>query len=299
MSIGKNIKHSIRMMMSYVAPRLLASIYYRNVSSKSMNWNDPKDLNEIINWLKFNSDTSLWSLLADKYRVREYVHEKGLDDILVKLYGVWDDANDIDFDLLPQKFVLKTNHGSGTNIIVKDKSKLDILTVRKTLNDWLKLRFGQETVEFHYLKIKPCIIAEELLEEKTNSYSKTLVDYKVWCFEGKPHYIFTCYGRTSESIFVSTFDIDWNYCPEGSIFNSFCKNGGGIVPKPNCLDEMLKIASVLSEGQPQARIDFYVVDGKLYFGEITFSSQGGYMNYFTHDFLLKMGSFINRDRFKK
>lgn len=94
----------------------------------------------------------MWSLLADKYRVREYVHEKRLDDILEKLYGVWNDANDIDFDMLLQKFVLKTNHGSGTNIIVKDKSRLDILTARKTLNDWLKLRFGQETVEFHYFK---------------------------------------------------------------------------------------------------------------------------------------------------
>lgn len=299
MNINESIKHPVRLALSYIAPKRLVEIYYRNVSKKAIDWNNPKDLNEIINWLKFNSDTSLWSLLADKYRVREYVSKKGLDYILVKLYGVWHDANDIDFDLLPQKFVLKTNHGSGTNLIVKDKSKLDIPVVRKTLNDWLKLRFGQETVEFHYLMIKPCIIAEELLEEKTNPYSKTLVDYKVWCFEGNPKYIFTCYERTSESIFVSTFDTNWNCCPEGSLFTDFCKNGGGVIPKPGCLDEMLKVASILSKGQPQSRIDFYVVDGKLYFGEITFSSQGGYMNYFTHDFLLKMGSFVNSDRFKK
>lgn len=290
MKILNAIKHPVRMVMSYVAPRQLASIYYRKVMHKPLNWKNPKDINEKINWLKFYSDTSIWPLLADKYRVREYVEEKGLARILVKLYGVWENANDIDFNTLPNSFVLKTNHGSGTNIIVKNKSEIDESEIRKQLNKWLKLRFGRETVEFHYLKIKPVIIAEEYLEEKNNTFSRTLVDYKVWCFNGIPHHIWPCYNREQDYTYVGIYDTDWKYRPEGSIFNDHYRDGHGCVPKPENLDDMLNVARILSQGLPQARIDFYDIDGKLYLGEITMASQGGYMYFNTPDFLLEMGS---------
>ena len=289
MIVLEKLKHPIRMFMSYVCPKLLASIYYKNVSGRWLDWNNPQDLNAVINWTKFYSDTTLWPILADKYRVREYVKEKGLDGILVKLYGVWDKAEDIDFDKLPTKFVLKTNHGSGTNLLVKDKLTLDIDATRNKLNNWLKLRIGQETVEFHYLKIKPLIIAEEFLEEKTNTFSETLVDYKVWCFNGKVHHIWACYNRVNDSVYVSIFDKNWNYHPEGSIFNNHYLDGKGVVPRPETLDEMLKDAEILSEGFPQMRVDFYSVDGKLYLGEITMTSQGGYMDFYTDDFMKEMG----------
>lgn len=292
------IKHPARLIMSYVCPKQLASIYYRNVSNKKLNWKAPRDLNEIINWMKFNSDTTIWTQLADKYRVREYVESCGLEHLLVKLYGVWEKADDIDFSSLPNKFVLKTNHGSGTNLLVRDKSRLNIDEVKKQLNSWLRLKFGQETVEFHYLDIKPLIIAEELLEEHNNQYSDTLVDYKIWCFNGEPHYIWTCYNRTESSTYVSLYDIDWNYCPKGSIFNDHYRDGKGIVPKPKCLEQMLEAARILSSGHPQARIDFYVVDDRLYLGEITMSSQGGYMDFYTPEFLIKLGDCVDKSYLK-
>lgn len=297
MGILNIIKHPIRMALSYISPKLLASIYYKNASSKRLNWKRPKDINEIINWLKFYSDTSLWTMMADKYAVRDFIKNKGLEHILTKLYGVWDNANDIDFDSLPNSFVLKTNHGSGTNIIVKDKSILDIDKTRKILNSWLKLRFGQETIEFHYLKIKPQIIAEELLEEKKNIFSSTIIDYKVWCLEGKAHHILTCYNRSNSSICLGIFNTNWTYCPEGSIFNEKYPNGGGFVPRPKCLNEMINAAETISKGHPQARVDFYVINDKLYFGEVTMTSQGGYMDYYTAEFLIEMGSHINMQRF--
>lgn len=120
----ENMKHAVRMILSYIAPKTLAGFYYRKACHKKLNWKNPQDLNEVINWLKFNGDTSMWPLFADKYRVREYVEKKGLGHTLVKLYGVWENAKDIDFNALPNAFVLKTNHGCATNILVKDKSAL-------------------------------------------------------------------------------------------------------------------------------------------------------------------------------
>ena len=278
--------------MSYLCPKLLASIYYYNVSNRWINWKHPRDINEIINWLKFYGDTSMWPVLADKYRMRKYVEEKGLKNILVKLYGVWENSNDIDFSKLPNSFVLKTNHGSGTNIIVKDKRVLDETSTRLQLNEWLKLRFGQETVEFHYLKIKPVIIAEELLVENNNSFSDTLVDYKVWCFNGKVHHIWACYNRKEDYAYVGIYDKNWNYHPEGSVFNNHYRDGKGIVPKPSNLEDMLRAAELLSEGHPQMRVDFYSIDGKLYIGEITMASQGGYMDFYTKEFLEQMGNSV-------
>lgn len=172
----------------------LASLLYYNISHKKINWSSPKNLNEKINWLKFNSDTSVWTKLADKYLVRDYVKERGLSSILVELYGVWDDACDIDFNLLPTSFVLKTNHGCGTIIVVKNKNSINEDEVRKQLNTWLQLKFGTIYAEPHYNSIKPKIIAEEYLKND-NANSTSLVDYKVFCLEGKPYSILVCADR--------------------------------------------------------------------------------------------------------
>ena len=265
---------------------------YSYVLGKKMNWVNPQDLNEKINWLKVYGDTTLWPKLADKYKVREYLEEKGLSNLLVPLYGKWNSADEIDFDILPQQFVLKTNHGSGEVLVVKDKTKLNQDIVRSDVRRWLKERYGFLQGEPHYLKIKPVVIAEELLEEKNNTFSTSLVDYKVWCFNGKPYCVWACYSRTKNGTYVGTYDLDWNYHPEWSVFTEHYKDGGPVVTKPKSLDEMLNAATILSEGFPQVRVDFYDVDGKLYFGEMTFTSNGGFMRFYTDAFLLQMGKQI-------
>lgn len=269
--------------------KITISHVYKSVLGKSMNWEQPTDLNEKINWLKVYGDTSKWTEYADKYLVRKYIEDCGLSHILVPLYGVYSDANDIDFKTLPNSFVIKCNHGSGDCIVVKDKSTLDTDKVKRELNNYLRYRFGLYQGEPHYMGIKPKIIIEQLLENDDLSFTKSLVDYKVWCFDGKPHSILTCYDRTKTQIFVNIYDLEWNCHPEHSIFNDFYKDGNGMVPRPVVLDEMLSAASVLSKRFPELRVDFYVVKGKLYFGELTFTSHGGYMDYYTQQYLDELG----------
>ena len=161
-------------------PKKLANYYYKSMSGHDINWENPQDISEKINWMKFYSDTSRWTELADKYKVRAYVESKGLKDILVKLYGVWERPEDIDFTSLPDSFVLKTNHACGTVLLVEDKNKLNFQETLETLRSWMKMRIGIETVEPHYLSIKPMIIAEEYLNKGSQ-----LIDYKLFTFRGK------------------------------------------------------------------------------------------------------------------
>ena len=259
---------------------------------KSLNLSDPKDLNEKINYLKFHADMNVWASLADKYAVREYVKGKGLEDILVPLYGKWDTSDGLlrDWDALPQKFILKTNNGCGTVLPIKDKSGVDLDGLKKRLDKWLtKKDIGIGTVELHYNLIKPCIIAEELLEDPSvKSFSRSLVDYKIWCFEGKTFCCMAAYDREiggSHHIF-DLYDLNWNEHTE--LMSD--KTPRHLIPRPKNWGRMKEIAGILSAGHPQMRVDLYDIDGKIYFGELTMTSQGGYMDYFTDGFLLEMGS---------
>lgn len=144
-------------------PEKLFSIYHKRSTGVYLNIDKPKTLDDKIAYMAFRTDTSEWSRLADKVRVREYVEECGYGDNLPKLYGVWEKAADIEFDKLPTAFVIKTNNASATNILVRDKSKIDQATVRKQLDEWLKIDYGYDTCQPHYSRIKPLILAEEYL----------------------------------------------------------------------------------------------------------------------------------------
>lgn len=253
----------------------------------------PKDLNEKINWLKFYGDTSKWADLSDKYKVREYIKSLGLGDILVKLYGKWDKANDIDWGKCPDQFVLKVNNGSGDVLICKDKSKLDIPSVVEKYNKLVATKYGDVSGEPHYASIKPCIIMEELLDvTKQSGKSSSLIDYKIWCFNGKPYYIWAAWNRKGHSADVATFDMDWNYHPECSVFSHSFPEGTYQLPKPKTFDRMMSVAEKLSCDFPVVRVDLYEVDGKVCFGELTFTSLGGFMDYFSQDFLDMCGAII-------
>lgn len=281
--------------INLLSPKRISKIKYFLRFGRIANLKHPQNLNEKILWLSHDTDTLRWTELSDKYRIREYVTNCGLESLLVKLYGVYGSADDIDFDILPHSFVLKTNNGCGTVMLVEDKSKLDIIQTRKVLNRWLKIPFGILSAEPHYRKIKSCIIAEEYLKEKS-SISTSLIDYKVWCFNGKPYYVFIVCNRNIQEHKADYVIYDakyWSDCRE--LLSKQYRNNIS-VPKPKNLDKMLEYATVLSKGFPQVRVDFYEVNGKIYFGEMTFTSQGGLMPYFTQESLRMMGEKITLPR---
>lgn len=227
------VKKAVRKYLGLISPKLLASVdVYRNMRYW-INWKQPRDLNEKILWQSLNSDTSKWTELADKYAVRQYLNELGYNELLPTLYGVWENADEIDFDSLPESFILKTNHGSGTNIIVKNKSELNIPETREKMNQWLKLKFGWP-YEPHYLRIKPKIIAEQLLDVNKQSIKTTsLIDYKLFCLDGHVDLIWSCYNRTGSSVYVDTHKPDWSYHPELSVFSDQYRDGKNLVPPPH------------------------------------------------------------------
>lgn len=271
-------------------PEGLASEMFRGLLGYEMDWKNPRDLNEKINWMKFHYDTREWTRLADKYLVREYVKERIGEQYLVKLYGVWHKADEIVFSALPDKFILKTNQGAGTVLPVPDKATLNTEEAKAKLDEWVKMRFGYETVEPHYLPIEPVITAEQLLENDSD-FSKSLADYKVYCFDGKPFIILVCSDRIiGEHAHFSYYDPDWT--PRPDVLCERLKGSHTDIPRPDCLEELLDCATKLAKGHPQVRVDFYIVGGHIYFGEMTFTSNGGYDNDITREFSLEMGSHI-------
>ncbi len=276
-------------------PVLLAKLRFRKLFGRKLNLKNPQDINEKILWLSLFSDTSEWSRLADKYAVREYVAECGLADFLVKLYGKWDTADAIDWASLPNSFVLKTNNGSGTVMIVNDKDQIQKPEVVRMMNSWLNKDIASSTTEFHYKNIPPCVIAEELLEPsgEEKAWSSSIIDYKIWCFNGKVDSIWTCSNRVKGSTEVALFDKEWHYRPEASVFNVHYKEQQKLVPKPECLSQLIEIAEKLSKPFPVVRCDLYVIKGKPCFGEMTFTSLGGTMNFYTDEELLRMGQKID------
>lgn len=276
---------------SCLTRKQIINYVYKKTTGKKMNWKHPVDFNEKINWLKLYSDTSLWTLCADKYKVREYIEHKGYKNLLVPLLGKWDSAEEIDFDKLPNEFVLKTNHGSGDVIVVENKSEINFDEVRKVLNKNLKTPYGKYQGESHYLDIPPCIIAEPLLEQKSSA-SSSIIDYKIICFDGKPYCTLCFFNRKDGHYDFELHDLNWQSHPECLVFNDHSRDGKGVILKPLSYDLMLKAASDLSKGFPQVRVDFYEIDGKPLLSELTFTTTGGCIRYFTDEYLKELGDQI-------
>lgn len=279
-----------------IKPRYAAELMYHHAFHRFMDLKNPKNLIEKINWMQFNSDTSMWTLCADKYRMREYVASKGLEDYLPKLYGHWDNVEDIDFNSLPKEFVLKSNNGCGTVKIVRDKSQLDFSATKKLLKSWLK-PYGYVGGQTHYLRIKPCIIAEELLhQEEEGDSPRSLTDYKVWCFGGKPECILVIHDRVGRGYLMDMYDTNWERIPNSLKDNAHNGVAGEKAPKPSCLQQMLDMASTLAEPFVEVRADFYVINNKPVIGELTFTS--GYGNY-TDSFYDYLGKKVDLSKVKK
>ena len=285
-----NFKNMFQKIVGRISPLLITHILYYKAFHKKMDLKNPHNLNEKIQWLKFYGDTSLWPMLSDKYRVREFVESKGYSDILVKLYGVWKDVESIDWDILPNQFVLKMNNGCGDIFICKNKSEIERNEVISHFSKLQNKSFGVETGQLHYQFIAPCIIAEELLDcSKQSIDTSSLIDYKFWCINGEPLYCLIVANRNSHKADLDLYDMKWNkhqeYLVQTEEFGVLKQK----LPQPANHLQMIEISKKLSQGHPQMRVDLYEVGGKVYFGELTMTSACGLMTYFSDEFLNMLG----------
>jgi len=255
--------------LSFYSDRSIVEAQFKQVYGRLPDLVNPLTFDEKIQWYKLYYRRSIMTDLADKYKVRQYVTEKGLGHILNELYGVYAHFEDIPFDALPEAFVMKANHGSGWNIICKSKAKLDMKNARAKLNRWLCKNHYLSGREWAYKHIEPMIICERYLE---NEEFGELIDYKFYCYGGVPEVIFVCCGRFGpEGVRYDAYDMSWNRIPA-------CKGkpvAGLNLPKPPNFEAMRDIAITLSEGFPFIRVDLYSVQGRIYFSELTFYPDNG------------------------
>ena len=250
--------------------RLWLSYYFKNRTGYKMDWKNPKTFNQKLQWLKVYDRKPLYTTLVDKYQVKKYVAEKIGEEYIIPTLGVWDNFDEIDFDSLPDQFVLKCTHDSGGLAIVRDKAKFDKEKERKQFKLALSRNPYSVTREWPYKNVKPRIIAEAYMEDEKTA---ELRDYKFFAFRGEVKAMFIASERASETeeTKFDFFDADFNHLP----FTNGHPNAKVLPEKPENFEEMKDLASKLSEELPQARIDFYEVNGKTYFGEITFFHWGG------------------------
>lgn len=272
-------------------PSLAADALYYKKFKRHINLENPENLVEKIIWMSLNTDTSLWTLCADKYRMRSYVESKGLGDYLPQCYGFWENPDDIDFSRLPNQFVLKANNGCATVMIVRDKNKLDEKKVKHQMKKWLKRPFGYIGAEKHYLSIKPGILAEELLsqtEELNNVSPGSMVDFKIWCINGTPESVLVTYDRGNGSHKVALYDLDWNPTPHNlNEYKCEAQKRAPLFPRPKHLDKMIDIAKKISKDFKEARIDFYETDKGIILGEITLTAGYGSLSLEYYEYLGK------------
>ena len=252
---------------------------------KRLNLEHPETYSEKLQWMKLHDRNPLYTRLVDKYEVKPIVARKIGDEYIIPTLGVWEKAEDIDFDSLPDQFVLKCTHDSGGLVICKDKGKLNQDAARKKLGACLKHSFYWGMREWPYKNVKPRMIAEQYMEDETGE----LRDYKFFCFDGEVKALFIASDRTKD---VETkfdfFDENFNHLP----FTNGHPNADVPPSKPVCFEEMKRLASVLSKGIPQVRVDFYEIRGKVYFGEMTFFHWSGMTPFVPEEWDYKFGSWI-------
>lgn len=280
--------------------KLALELEWRHVCGTKLNFRNPRTLNEKIQWLELYSDTSLWSTLTDKYEVRKFVKDHGYENNLLKVYGIWNNVSEIDYDSLPNSFAIKCTHDCGSTLIIQDKSKnFDKEFINNQLQKQLNNAYGYVSCEPHYLFIPRRIMAEELLPQSSDKdilkYSST-IDYKIWCIEGKAQFVLVCYDRNigvGENSVRETYSINpWKPKRE-FLSDKFQHQEFKNIPEPKNLDEMIKMAEDLANGFHQVRVDLYNIDGKIYFSEMTFTAACGRMESLSDEVQLMMGQKIN------
>ena len=268
--------------------------YWLNMDKK-LDLKNPKTFNEKLQWLKLYNRKPEYTRMVDKYAVREYIKEKLGEEYLIPLLGVWDSPDDIDFDKLPNQFVLKCNHNSGLGMcICKDKLKLDIDKVKKELKKGLKQNYYLTGREWPYKDVPRKIVAEKYMVDESGTELK---DYKLFCFNGKVQYIQVDFDRFTNHK-RNFYDTAWNYVPFTTCYPT---DASRIIDRPILLEKMIYIAEQIARslgGVPVVRIDLYYIVDRIYFGEITFYHGSGYEKFYPSEWDYKLGKMIDLNLIK-
>ena len=265
-----------RIFLSTVSPVYASKRLYKRALGKKLNLKNPQTLNEKCMWLKLNTyyNNPLITECCDKYLVRNYVKRVGYEEILNELLGVWDNPDEINFDILPEKFVLKCNHGAGYNLIVTDKSKLNIVEIKKQLSKWLKEDYWKLYAETQYKFIQKKIICEQYIETENNDLPN---DYKFFCVNGVCDCIMVCKERKTGLPKFYYFDKKLQYHSEYFYLNPTVEEQklSASIDFPENISSMFEYAEKLAKPFPFVRVDLYNEKEKIIFGELTFLSSGG------------------------
>ncbi len=292
---SRKLRHAILRGLSVVPDKTMLKIQYKIKHGRKLDLKNPKRFTEKLQWYKINYRNDILHQCVDKYGVREYVESKGLGEMLVKLYGVYQTVDDIDVSALPERFVLKTtNGGGGLNVyICKDKSTFDKEKVKNLIGSLREYKRRDAGREWAYVSVKPKIIVEEYLENPENP-DAGINDYKFLCFDGKPEYVIVDANRYVNHK-RNFYNIDWTYIDVSSDHENF----GDSMTRPVGYEDMVAAATKLSEGFPFVRVDLYSVKGKAYFGELTFYPWSGYVEFTPDEFDFELGEKIVLPEVKK
>ena len=285
--MGSVLLHRFDRLIKNDALYLKMEYYFQ--TGRRLNLNNPKSYNEKLQWLKIHDRKPEYTQMVDKAGVKDYIAKTIGEQYVIPTLGIWKHFDDIDFTTLPEKFVLKCTHDSGGLVICKDKKTLDKVSAKKKIEKCLKKNYFYGTREWPYKDVKPRIIAEPLLEQANG---EEICDYKVMCFNGKAKLIELHMNRHSDHHTQDFYDVNWQKTEI-----SQGKGYGGCsdieVSKPSCLNEMLRLSETLTKDMAHCRVDWYVVNGHLYFGELTFFDGSGFDLFDRYEDDLLLGSWIN------
>ncbi|HEJ9487905.1 TPA: glycosyl transferase [Proteus mirabilis] len=268
----KILRNKLRYKYCDTFPELVTKSIYKERMRKTLNLDFPQTFNEKLQHLKLNlyKNNPLVTKCADKYAAREYVKDCGCEEILNEIHQVWDQPDDINFSELPNKFVLKCNHGAGYNIICRDKDKISPDNIRQTLTTWLNEDYWRLAVEFVYKDISKKIICEKFIETKNNELP---YDYKLFCFHGEPLFVMICTERESQHPKFYFVNKEWELLPYGIDYKN--SEVSTILDKPQNYQKLFEYAEKLSKPFPFVRVDLYLNSGVIHFGELTFIPSAG------------------------
>ncbi len=283
--ILKNKETRIKILnnLKWISDKSMIKLQYRLHTGKKLNLKNPKRYTEKLQWYKLYYRDLLMAKCSDKYHVREYIKSKGYEPILNELFGVYDSVDKIDFSNLPNKFVLKTTNGSGTNLFCKDKNKFNVEEAKSKLNDWMNLSGKSLGREWAYENIIPKIICEKYLD---SNKKEGINDYKFICFKGQVEIIVVDENRFGNHV-RNFYNKNWEFL---NTFSDIKNSRINIIKKPEFINEMIQITKKLAKDFPTVRVDLYYVNKKIYFGELTFYPWSGYVNFYPDEFDYTLGN---------